>query len=220
MTLKDFIEKYDGKHTDYDGYYGAQCMDLMHRYIDEVVIGKPSPEVLRAPHAKAAYLNFTSNDTFKKIDNTPEGIPKPGDIMFWGGGTYGHVAIFINGNANDFTSFDQNYPLNSPCHKQYHNYTNVLGWLESRESCEQVLEGVRKSRDNWKKSCGDFEKQLEHEKKANELLLTQVKALQTDLAEFKVGSIEFYLLKRHIFLRITQDKRVPEGGDKNDEIVE
>jgi hypothetical protein len=31
-----------------------------------------------------------------------------------------------------FTSFDQNWPLNSLCHFQNHNYTGVLGWLHPK----------------------------------------------------------------------------------------
>ena len=25
MTYKQFVKKYNGKYTDFDGYYGAQC---------------------------------------------------------------------------------------------------------------------------------------------------------------------------------------------------
>lgn len=159
MDTKNFIEKYDGKTIDYDGYYGGQCMDLMHFFVD-YLIGKPSPDVLRAANARLAYLNFNRYDLFDKIDNTLEGVPQEGDIMFWGGGEYGHVAIFIEGNVNEFTSFDQNYPLGSPCHKQYHNYYNVLGWLRFKGgsmSCEDELIEMRASRDKWKNKCGEWE---------------------------------------------------------------
>ena len=141
MTLQEFITKYTNKKLDYDGWYGAQCMDLMHQYIDEVLLNRHSPETLRAPSAKQAFINFQSDTLFEKIVNTPMGIPQEGDIMFWGGGEWGHVAIYIDGDVNVFNSFDQNYPTGSSCHVQEHNYENVLGWVRYREqlgSCEEI----------------------------------------------------------------------------------
>jgi len=155
MRLDDFINKWDGRGIDYDNYYGDQCMDLMHQYISEV-LGLPDGRILQAPAAKDVYLNFDNifgREYFEKVPNTPEGVPQPGDIVLWGTGLgpYGHVAIFIDGNASTFNSFDQNFPIGSKCHIQSHTYKGVLGWLHPKKQSDQAeLDKVRVERDkNW-----------------------------------------------------------------------
>jgi hypothetical protein len=56
-------------------------------------------------------------------------------LIIWGYGIgpYGHIAIFVNGDVNSFTSFDQNYPIGSPCKLVNHNYNNVIGWLRAKQ---------------------------------------------------------------------------------------
>ena len=199
MTLKEFIKKYNGKHVDYDGVFGAQCMDLMHFYIDEVLMGEPSPGILRASSAKIAYETFDRPDLFEQIDNTPKGVPEEGDIMFWGIFPYGHVAPFVEGDVNNFTSFDQNYPKGSECHEQNHTYKDVLGWLrfkgeETGSDCEQEITrlekeldakadetiDIRESRDKWKrekKECEEDKASMETEKQEH------IESLQKSLSE-------------------------------------
>lgn len=125
MTAQDFFQKYMGKGIDFDNFYGFQCMDLAHQYAVEVV-GKDIPA---APTAKDVWDKATPG--YSKITNTPSGVPTQGDILIWGVGVgpAGHIAVFDHGDANGFVSFDQNWPINSLCHYQNHNYTGVLGWL-------------------------------------------------------------------------------------------
>lgn len=153
MDFQTFLEKWGGRGIDFDGVYGNQCMDLMHQYCVEV-LGLTDGSILAAPCAKDVYNNFTNvkgHELFDQITNTPTGVPQEGDIMFWGNGTWGHVAIFMEGNADTFTSFDQNYPTGSLCHAQNHNYTGVLGWLRLKESAttslQAELDKARKDRD-------------------------------------------------------------------------
>jgi len=130
MTLSQFISKYNNQGVDVDGAYGYQCMDLMHRYIiDCLGLGVG---VLAAPTAYQAYLAGDAH--FDKIPNSPTGVPQPGDIVFWNTtvGSAGHVAIFISGDASQFTSFDQNWPVNSYAHSQHHTYNGVAGWLRMK----------------------------------------------------------------------------------------
>lgn len=143
MSLEDFIKLYTAITADFDMSYGSQCMDLMHFYV-YICLGITDKTVLQAPNAKTVYKNFKPawKQFFQKIDNTPTGVPIKGDIMFWDG-TNGHVAIFVEGNVNDFFSFDVNYPVGSLGHIQYHNYTNVLGWLRpiiKEDPCKKELE--------------------------------------------------------------------------------
>jgi hypothetical protein len=127
MTTQEFFTKYNNKGIDYDGYYGFQCMDLAHQYAVEV----NGQDIPAAPAAKDVWGKATPG--YEKIANTPTGVPQKGDIIIWGVGIgpYGHIAVFNEGNANSFTSFDQNWPINSLCHFQNHNYNGVVGWLRS-----------------------------------------------------------------------------------------
>lgn len=138
MTFDQFITKYNGKGIDFDGYYGFQCMDLMHQYIKDV-LGQADPNILRSPTANLVYKNFPNvggSSLFAKINNTPTGVPQKGDILFWGTGLgpAGHVAIYISGDVNKFKSFDQNFPVGSLSHTQAHDYKAMLGWLRYKNS--------------------------------------------------------------------------------------
>lgn len=142
MTFDDFIGKWNDRGIDFDGYYGNQCMDLMHQYIVEV-LGLTDGRILAADTAKDVYLKFSSvigNQYFEKIDNTPTGVPQKGDIMFWGQtvGTAGHVAIYLDGDVNKFRSFDQNWPTGSKCHLQNHDYSGVIGWLRLKPEAKTI----------------------------------------------------------------------------------
>ncbi len=136
MTLDEFTTKWNNKPVDFDGIYPNQCMDLMHQYIYEV-LGFTDKSYLAAPAAKDVYLRFpniSGSQQFTQIGNTPDGIPHKGDLVFWGDqvGQYGHVSIFIEGDINQFKSFDANWPVNSLCHFQNHNYNGVLGWFRPK----------------------------------------------------------------------------------------
>lgn len=134
MTTQEFFDKWNNKGIDFDGYYGFQCMDLAHQYAVEVV----GIDIHPAPAAKDVW-NETI-DGYDKIENTPEGVPTRGDIVIWGTGVgaYGHIAVFDHGDQNSFTSFDQNWPLNSLCHYQNHNYNGVLGWFHPQKDVNTV----------------------------------------------------------------------------------
>src|SRR5258708_22918459 len=135
MTLQEFQQKYTGKFVDFDGAFGPQCVDLMNQYCVDV-LGITNPiQVLPGGTAFEIYNNY-SGTQFTKLANTPTGVPTPGDIVFWStawGNGAGHVAIFVSGDANNFTSFEQNditsADPNGSCQTLSHNYTDVVGWL-------------------------------------------------------------------------------------------
>jgi hypothetical protein len=141
MTTEEFVIKWNGKYIDFDGVYGAQCMDEMHQYCVEC-LGITDARVLQAPSAKELWNTFPTvygHELFDQITNTPDGVPQEGDIILWTNGTYGHVATQIEGNIKSFRSFDQNYPVGSPCHIQNHpNYTGVAGWLRYKSNIPNV----------------------------------------------------------------------------------
>lgn len=127
MNTKDFFTQFNNKKIDFDGYYGAQCMDLYRQYCKNVLDIPQSPSVNGAAEVWNSYLS----KYFVKITNTITGVPKEGDIIVWNKqlNGYGHIAICQSANVWNFTSFDQNFPIGSKCHFQKHNYKNVLGWL-------------------------------------------------------------------------------------------
>ncbi len=128
MTLQEFISKWTNKPCDWDGVYGTQCIDLYRFYCKEVLQVPQSPPVVGAETIWATYLT----EYFDRIERTLEEFPHSGDILIWGGGSYGHVAICVDANKKDLHSFDANYPTGSLPHIQYHNYVNVLGWLRRK----------------------------------------------------------------------------------------
>ena len=146
MKLQEFIEAFNGRYIDFDGAYGAQCFDLFH-YYNVQVLGLSDGSILAAPAAKDIYNNFENlkgHDYFERIPNTPTGVPNEGDVVIWGNGTWGHVAVFVEGNANSFRSFDQNFPTGSPCHIQNHTtYTGVSGWLRFKTSSIPVTPALQ-----------------------------------------------------------------------------
>ena len=138
MSFDQFIAKWDGKLLDYDNAYGGQCVDVYRQYIKEVLGYPQSKPVVGAAQIWDTYLK----DYFIRITNTPNGVPKKGDIVIWSkyaGGGYGHVGIFIDGDVYKFNSFDENWPSGSRCHKQPHNYTNVLGWLTPKKKEDNIV---------------------------------------------------------------------------------
>ena len=127
ISPDQFFGKYDSKGIDFDLYYGFQCMDLYRQFVKECLGFPQSPPVNGAKDVWTTYLT----EYFERILNTIDAIPQKGDIIIWGVGVgpYGHIAVCKDGTQQEFTSFDQNWPVGSLCHFQKHNYNNVLGWL-------------------------------------------------------------------------------------------
>ena len=125
MSITEFVKKWNGIYVEVAGTTAKnQCVDLANLFIRDF-LGLPIIE-----YTNAKDFPSKAGDKYDYILNSPTGVPEEGDLVIWGG-TYGHIAIFIEGNANRFTSFDENFPIGSPCHVQEHNYTSpvVLGWL-------------------------------------------------------------------------------------------
>lgn len=145
MTFDAFIAKWTGKPVDFDGVYPNQCMDLMHQYVYDV-LGFTDARILAQPAAYQVFTNFNNvfgHELFEKIDNTPTGIPQKGDILFYNKTTnnpYGHVCMFVSGDANKLKSFDANYPTGSLPHIQDHTYGYCLGWLRAKQAATSMVQ--------------------------------------------------------------------------------
>lgn len=104
MTYKEFFNKYNGKYTDFDGYYGCQCWDLGQRYITEVLqlpktildgSGLVS-NMLKAPKRQVLDAYFDEVPTTEMVQ---------GDVCIW---EYGHIAIFDHWDGKNCWYFSQN----------------------------------------------------------------------------------------------------------------
>ncbi len=121
-----------GKRIDTDGQWGAQCVDLIVQYCKSNFGWNPQG----SGDAKAYRTVKLPNSSWKRIQNTPEFVPQPGDIAIWNpasnNGNCGHVAIIISANVNNFVSVDQNWvgansKTGSPAAKVNHDYRNFWG---------------------------------------------------------------------------------------------
>ena len=144
ITYDAFEKKYLGKAVDYDGVYGVQCVDLFDQYIKEVfgITG------VWCNGAKDLYKKFNSYPAlvknFTRIANTRELVVKKGDVVIWGGGSWGHVGICTGkGNIDWFETIEENtLGKHEKTQKVTHYYNKKTGV----DSCSPVL-GVLRPKD-------------------------------------------------------------------------
>ena len=135
MNYNEFINAYNGKSFDYDGVAGVQCVDLIKMYLDKVFGIKPSSW----GNAKDYYENYNNlpiKNYCTRIANTPDFVPRKGDIVVWGATSsnkYGHIAIATGeGDTKQFYSYDLNWG-GKTVKKVQHNYTSFLGALRPND---------------------------------------------------------------------------------------
>jgi CHAP domain len=141
MTISEFVAKYKGQPVEVeDSSNRDQCMDLALAWTDNLGISRAAIRRLYA------YQVFTApNDVTRQyfdLISRDKNVPSPGDLVVWGTGvgTAGHIAIFVSGDASNFTSFDQNWdtanyhtPNGDPYSRLVnHNYNYVIGWLHPK----------------------------------------------------------------------------------------
>jgi len=131
QELDNFIVANDGHIVDLDHVFAGQCVDLVDLW--GLTIGAPLPAV---PSAKDFAGMSIAGYTW--VQNTPEGVPDPGDVVVFNtriGGPHGHTSVFVQGDTNSFVSFDQNFPTEgAPCARVTHNYDAVEGWQHVNRS--------------------------------------------------------------------------------------
>ena len=139
-NLQNFINQYNGKLVPSCGGYSSQCVSLSQAWAS--ANGVQGCPIFPVPAAKD--MVGIRGDVFNWIANSPTGVPQSGDIMVWNTavGVYGHTAVFVNGNASSFTSFDINWPTGSLAHLQSHNYNGVVGWLRLKGGQPQTGDGM------------------------------------------------------------------------------
>ena len=92
MTLTQFIKTNQGKKVDFDGKYGAQCVDLYRAYCRDVLDIQQTPAVAGAKDiiTKPGVLEVTRDSALADYSR--------GDVLVWdatSSNKYGHVAILV-----------------------------------------------------------------------------------------------------------------------------
>ena len=164
MTYDEFEKKYLGRAVDYDGTAGVQCVDLVDQYLKDCfgITG------VWVSGAKDLYNNFADypalTAAFKRVPNTPELVVRKGDIVVWGGGSWGHTGIGTGeGNIDWFVSLEENtLGQHEPTQKVKHRFANdisnpCLGVLRPKTAAEPKALDT----DIWYKR-GDKDKSGEH----------------------------------------------------------
>lgn len=129
MNIREFIDANNGRHVEVSGSSNAkyQCVDLANAYLRDV---RCLPII---EHTNAKDFPSKAGNQYDWVPYRPGLKPIEGDVIVWDEtvGSVGHISLMPNNNADDvqFTSFDQNWPVGSPCHFQVHNYKGVAGWL-------------------------------------------------------------------------------------------
>lgn len=93
-----WVQSQVGKALDYDGAYGAQCVDLIKYYYDYLGC---------ASYARGNGSDYATNALPSGWTRLKGAQPRFGDILVYTGGynNYGHVAIY----ESDYVSYHQNF---------------------------------------------------------------------------------------------------------------
>lgn len=107
MKYSEFIIKYIGKKIDFDGAYGVQCVDLINRYMCDV-LGLNISYFPR--YAKNFWLDRNKNKFLIKNFTffSPTAKLQRGDIGVRATGTAGHIFIIDHKSGDKLYIYDQN----------------------------------------------------------------------------------------------------------------
>lgn len=144
LNYDQFQNKYLGKAVDYDGVAGVQCVDIADQYFKDCfgITG------VWVNGARDFYNNFNSYpalvNAFNRVANTRDLVVQKGDVVIWGGGTWGHVAIGNGqGNIDYFVSLEEN---TTGKHEPTQLVTHYFNGKSATDGCNPVL-GVLRPKD-------------------------------------------------------------------------
>jgi hypothetical protein len=126
MRLDKFVDDNLGKKVDFDGVYGAQCVDLFREYCQDVwqiphtggVEGAKDLFAQKAPGLQ--YLSIGSAQAL------------PGDVVIWDASQtnkYGHVAILLYGTDTTLVVLEQDGFAQTGVKIVVRNTTRCLGFI-------------------------------------------------------------------------------------------
>ena len=140
MTFDEFIKTYTGKKVDFDGKYGAQCVDLIRQGIKEIDCFKvPQPEGVEG--AQEFFLNHDKRPIQSKYFNKFEimtigqKIPRGAIVIYKATMTnkYGHIGFCDRTEGNLIYLFEQDGFKQDGAKISAWSYNNVLGYLLRKE---------------------------------------------------------------------------------------
>ncbi len=112
MTVKEFVQKYNGKKVDYDKIYGSQCTDLFRQYCADVLNIEHTGGVNGAKDLFLDYFKMPKEQKYFMLVKDKDGTKyKEGDVLVWNAtktNQYGHVAILLSEMSGDLIVFEQN----------------------------------------------------------------------------------------------------------------
>jgi hypothetical protein len=127
MTLTQFIKTNQGKKVDFDGKYGAQCVDLYRAYCRDVLDIQQTPAVAGAKDiiTKPGVLEVTRDSALADYSR--------GDVLVWdatSSNKYGHVAILVAVyNTKYFVVFEQDGFKQDGARLAFRSREGLLGCL-------------------------------------------------------------------------------------------
>lgn len=141
MTLDRFVKEYEGKKIDYDGSYGAQCVDLVRLYI-HLVWNLPQPKnIISAYEAYTRWLrcgNGFNEISWKSLTKIARGdlvVFPPTDTN-----PHGHIAIVLDVADNEVLCFEQNGFTQKGAKQKRRPLDMVFGCLTLSEKKKRSLE--------------------------------------------------------------------------------
>ena len=135
MKYEQFLTKYCGKKVDFDGAYGAQCVDLFRQYCRDVL---DVPHTGAVDGAKDLYEKYADLPVEKKYFTrlTKKAVPEYGYVAVWGAtptNKYGHVALVIcRLSATSLLVFEQNGFQQDGAKFVERSTVNLLGYLKHK----------------------------------------------------------------------------------------
>ena len=132
MNLKEFVIKTLGNKVDFDGYYGASCVDLFRQYNKDVF---NSPRTESVDGAKDLFLNYENMPLEKQYYDKITSNFEIGDVIIWdktNTNKYGHVAIILYVRDNDVIVLEQDMYTQKGTEIKVRSLNNVLGVLRHK----------------------------------------------------------------------------------------
>lgn len=106
-AVQQFINE-NPKHIDEDGYYGAQCWDLVAKYA-RVVVG--CPKFPTGSGGAEGLFRIAADPILQYFDKLPASQAQRGDIAVWPASfspPWGHTALVTGRNGGNATLYEQN----------------------------------------------------------------------------------------------------------------
>lgn len=109
MTLWQFVQRHVKTKVDFDGAFGAQCVDLFRQYCKDVLGIGHTGAVVGAKDLVERYDALPKErENFALVTDRYNVLP--GDVAVWGatgGNPYGHVAIVLDAGTGGIVVFEQ-----------------------------------------------------------------------------------------------------------------